>query len=166
MPESFPSEEEIRKVVNENVPRPNQKELNNIQAEIVEKIIGDGGENENDPEFLVRVALEISYTMCDEIRKARNLIHWLALPWQSNDPDFAAYDKYGHDLSENVELEETWFEVVRGGVLPQRHVETVKVVCPTCRGQGTVTVAIPEGTQTFQCTVCDGVGTLDAQRSV
>ena len=113
-----------------------------------------------------RIEEDMVALLADRLRRYEALIHWLALPWQSNDPDFAAYDHYGHDLSENVELEETWFEVVRGGVLPQRHVETVKVVCPTCRGQGTVTVAIPEGTQTFQCTVCNGVGTLDAQRSV
>ena len=102
----------------------------------------------------------------DRLVRCQALIHWLALPWQSGDPDFAAYDHYGHDLPENVELEATWFEVVRGGVRPQRHVETVKVVCPRCKGEGIVTVAIPEGIQTYGCTVCDGVGTLDAQRSV
>ena len=100
----------------------------------------------------------------DRLVRCQALIHWLALPWQSNDPDFAAYDHYGHNLSENVELEETWFEVVRGGVLPQRHVETVKVVCPTCKGTGRDPDEQPG--DNLSCFICDGVGTLDAQRSV
>ena len=95
--------------------------------------------------------------------RLERLIKWLALPWKDNDPEFSAYDHFSQqDLPENAELEATWFEVVRGGVRPEKVMETVKVVCPTCRGTGKDD---PRGFDE-ECDTCQGAGTFDATRYV
>ena len=96
----------------------------------------------------------------DRLVRCQALIHWLALPWQSNDPDFAAYDHYGHDLPENVELEETWFEVVRGGVRPENVEEKIRVVCDQCSGTGNFF------NTHMKCSYCVGNGYVEATRFV
>ncbi len=103
------------------------------------------------------------FLLSDRVERYAKLIHWLALPWQSNDPDFSAYDHYtGAALEQNVELEDTWFEAVRGGVRPVPVKEKVLAVCPHCHG---TTKNYSGDTDEFTtCTTCNGVGTLEVTK--
>lgn len=59
--------------------------------------------------------------LIEEINKLANrcarygrLIRWLSRSYGDNDPIFPYNDLYGHELAANIELADTWIEVVRG----------------------------------------------------
>jgi hypothetical protein len=52
--------------------------------------------------------------LAEELRQTRALVKFLARTYGENDPVFYFNDLYGHELTANQELSDTWQRVVRG----------------------------------------------------
>ena len=52
------------------------------------------------------------------VERVVRLARWLARPYGDNDPVFSFTSLKGADLTANVELARTWFDVIRGGNYP------------------------------------------------
>ena len=87
----------------------------------------------------------------EKLRQARDLIKWFSLRWGADhDPLFPWRDPVTHaDLPENRRLQDTWYEVVRGGV-----------VCESCEGTGGTRISADQDRVfTFEaCSACQGPG--------
>ena len=131
--------------------------------EMLRDAILDAPEPPKDPQtanYMSVNEVETKIRYKERSERLERLIKWLALPWKDNDPEFSAYDHFSQqDLPENAELEATWFEVVRGGVRPEKVMEMVRAVCDTCRGAQTM----DDGRD---CSVCCGRGYLEFERYV
>lgn len=66
-----------------------------------------------DPELLQRSLNKLD-NLAEELRRTRALVKFLARTYGDNDPVFYFNDLYGHELTQNKELAETWDQVVRG----------------------------------------------------
>jgi hypothetical protein len=73
----------------------------------------------------------------ERIMRYERLIRWLALAWADNDPWFPPINgQTGEPLLENAELKDTWFEVVRGGVVKENL---------TCEGEHRLVLTLRDG---------------------
>lgn len=86
-----------------------------------------------------------------KLGEARRLVEWFSRKWGDNlDPLFPWRDEFTHtDLPGNRQLADTWYEIVRHGL-----------VCETCEGtRGTLTPTAQERVSTFMpCPACGGMG--------
>lgn len=57
--------------------------------------------------------------LAEELRQTRALVKFLAKTYGDNDPIFYFNDLYGHELTANQELSNTWQRVVRGSTSNQ-----------------------------------------------
>lgn len=53
-----------------------------------------------------------------QVERLVSLVRWLARSYGDNDPVFSFTAQGGSELTANVELARTWYDVIRGGEYP------------------------------------------------
>ena len=138
-----------------------EKEYNDFLDDTVEGFPEDatwteGWEESLYPESQVNGPFYYALFLERKLREARDLITWFSRKWgDDHDPLFPWRDEMtGQDLPGNRLLADTWYEVVRGGI-----------VCEVCEGtRGKRKSTDVERVYTFDaCEACQGQGFIKSE---
>ena len=130
--------------------------LGETSPPVVEKPWTEGWEESLYPESQVNGPFYYAMFLEKKLREARDLITWFSRKWgDDHDPLFPWRDEMsGQDLPGNRLLADTWYEVVRGGL-----------VCEVCEGtRGRRKSTDVERVYTFDaCEACQGQGFIKSE---